>query len=227
MGMRGRCALADRRLLLVDVQRVFGEVLRLRLEPMGCHIRTAQTIAEARVELRTDPPDLILAAHDLDRGDTALDLLAALTCQGVRPSVLVMSDSGEARDVVNALDRGASGWVLKDDSVIELVDACVSALAGETYLSHGIVRPVIEHLLRRHHEQTFVSGLSNREREVLECLVAGMDRQQVAARLYLSPNTVRTHIQNLLRAADVHSVIALVAAAREAGVVSPEPIRLT
>jgi DNA-binding NarL/FixJ family response regulator len=218
-----RSTLAGRRLLLVDVQLVFGEVLRLRLEPMGCHIRTVQTIDRARVELRADPPDLILAADELDRGANGLDLLTDLVDTDAHTRLLVMSEAGEARDVVNALDHGAAGWLLKEDSVIELVDACVSTLAGETYLSHGIVRPVIEHLLRCRHEETFVSALSDREREVLGCLVAGLDRQQVAARLYVSPNTVRTHIQNLLRAADVHSTIALVSAARAAGVETPSP----
>jgi DNA-binding NarL/FixJ family response regulator len=221
MTQRGRGALAHRRLLLVDRQQVFAEVLRLRLEPMGCQVTIARSIAEARGALTRESADLVLAAQELDDG-AAVDLLDDRTGSGGSPALLVMAEDGEPREVIDAVRRGADGWVLKDDGVSELVDACVGTLAGEMYLSHGIVRQVVERLLLGDQEHTFVSTLSDREREVLGCLVAGMDRQRVAARLFLSPNTVRTHIQNLLRAADVHSTVALVAAAREAGVVGPD-----
>lgn len=218
MAAGGRRALARRHLLLVDPQRVFIDVLRLRLEPMGCTVDAAYGLAEARALLPRTRPDLVVAAAGLGDGG-ALELLDDLQRLTPPPEMVVMSDTGEPATVTQALDRGVLGWVLKDDSVTELVGACVGALAGEMYLSHGIVRPVVEHLLHeRQKPDTFVAGLSGREREVLACLVAGLDRRQVAARLYLSPNTVRTHIQKLLRAADVHSTIALVAAAREAGV---------
>ncbi|MGZ4536411.1 MAG: response regulator transcription factor, partial [Nocardioidaceae bacterium] len=71
-------------------------------------------------------------------------------------------------------------------------------------------------------EPSFVDDLSPRELEVLQLLVAGLSRAEVAERLVVSPNTVRTHVQNLLKAADVHSTLALVAVAREAGVEAPQ-----
>ena len=68
---------------------------------------------------------------------------------------------------------------------------------------------------KRAERRDFVSDLSPREYEVLRCLVAGMTKKEVAQRLFLSVNTVRTHVQHLLRAADVHTTLALVTAARE------------
>jgi len=60
--------------------------------------------------------------------------------------------------------------------------------------------------------------LSPRELEVLRHLVAGLSRDEIAGRMFVSPHTVRTHVQHLLRRAEVHSTVALVARAREAGV---------
>ena len=91
-------------------------------------------------------------------------------------------------------------------------------------LSPTAVEPIVVRLLDSIRAETragrkdFVSALSPREYEVLRCLVAGMSKKEIAQRLYLSVNTVRTHVQHLLYAADEHSTIALVAAARELNV---------
>lgn len=211
-------ALEHRHLLLTDEQRVFVDVLSLRLRDFGCDVDAAYSAAEAGVKLNSAVPDLVLAGQDLGDGQLA-DLLDMLHRLPHPPPLLVMAESGDPADVVPALELGAAGWILKDDSLPELIDACVAALSGELYLSRTLFTPVIRSLLHVHQQpETFVTTLTPREREVLQCLVAGLDRRQIAARLFLSPNTVRTHIQKLLRAADVHSTVALVAAAREAGV---------
>jgi DNA-binding NarL/FixJ family response regulator len=90
------------------------------------------------------------------------------------------------------------------------------------YLPPTMVKPVVRQLLSEARGPqpgpSFVDDLSQRELEVLRCLVSGMTRREIAARLYLSVNTVRTHVQRLLRRADQHSTMALVATARDLGV---------
>jgi two-component system nitrate/nitrite response regulator NarL len=98
------------------------------------------------------------------------------------------------------------------------------------YLYPPSVEPVIRRLLDErgaNRAPTFVDDLSTRELEVLRCLIAGMTRAEVAQRLFISPNTVRTHVQHLLSRARVHSTVALVAAARSAGVGSVDDPRLS
>jgi len=86
-------------------------------------------------------------------------------------------------------------------------------------------------LLRDHGanaQPSLLDDVTSRELEVLRCLVAGMNRAEVASRLFLSTNTVRTHVQSLLRRADVHSTLTLAAVARDLGVTGidePEPGR--
>ncbi|CAM5719139.1 Response regulator transcription factor OS=Streptomyces microflavus OX=1919 GN=G3I39_28055 PE=4 SV=1 [Streptomyces microflavus] len=69
-----------------------------------------------------------------------------------------------------------------------------------------------------------MESLTPREREVLRCMVAGLGRKAVAERLFLSPHTVRTHMQNVLGKLGVHSTLAAVALARRAGVGPAEPV---
>jgi DNA-binding NarL/FixJ family response regulator len=70
----------------------------------------------------------------------------------------------------------------------------------------------------RNEHETLVGALTPREREVLQCMVSGMTRSSIAQHLFLSPNTVRTHMQNVLGKLGVHSTLAAVAVARRAGI---------
>ena len=134
----------------------------------------------------------------------------------------MVSGSSMPSEVADAFARGARGWVSKRGPVEDVLDAVVAVRGGEKYLAPIAVTPVMDYLVNRAAAPppapTFVDALTMREREVLECLVSGMSRHAVASRLFISTNTVRTHIQSLLRAADVHSTLALTVAAREAGV---------
>ena len=76
----------------------------------------------------------------------------------------------------------------------------------------------------RTESERLVDTLTPREKQILRCMVAGLGRQAVAERLYLSPHTVRTHMQNVLGKLGVHSTLAAVAVARRAGVSPAEPV---
>ena len=82
----------------------------------------------------------------------------------------------------------------------------------------GVLRELTAARKHRTESERLVESLTPREREVLRCMVAGLGRKAVAERLYLSPHTVRTHMQNVLGKLGVHSTLAAVALARRAGV---------
>jgi DNA-binding NarL/FixJ family response regulator len=152
-------------------------------------------------------------------------LLSELYSRPLEHPVVVLSTIADSRTVVAALESGVRGWVNTDASFATLWSAVREVLAGRMVLSSTVVEPLVTRLLealRRDrsltHRPDFVAQLSPREMEVLRCLVAGMNKQEIAARLFVSVNTVRTHVQHLLRHADEHTTLALVAAARELGV---------
>uniref|UniRef100_UPI0015F0DE0A response regulator transcription factor n=1 Tax=Streptomyces sp. WELS2 TaxID=2749435 RepID=UPI0015F0DE0A len=128
----------------------------------------------------------------------------------------------EQRRAALALQAGASGWVAKDSSLSRLLTVIRGVLRDETHLPPALLTGVLKELTaaRRHRTESerLVESLTPREREVLRCMVAGLGRKAVAERLFLSPHTVRTHMQNVLGKLGVHSTLAAVALARRAGV---------
>ncbi|GHB05650.1 MULTISPECIES: response regulator transcription factor [Streptomyces] len=142
------------------------------------------------------------------------------THPGVRTVVLAEKD--DPRRAALALQAGASGWVAKDSSLSRLLTVIRGVLRDETHLPPALLTGVLRELTtaRKHRTESerLVESLTPREREVLRCMVAGLGRKAVAERLYLSPHTVRTHMQNVLGKLGVHSTLAAVALARRAGV---------
>ncbi|MFJ1897486.1 MULTISPECIES: LuxR C-terminal-related transcriptional regulator [unclassified Streptomyces] len=148
-----------------------------------------------------------------------------------RPSVrtVVLAEKDDPRRAALALQAGACGWVAKDCSLQRLLAVIRGVLRDETHLPPALLTGVLRELLadRKHRSESeqLVESLTPREREVLRCMVAGLGRKAVAERLFLSPHTVRTHMQNVLGKLGVHSTLAAVALARRAGVgpADPEP----
>jgi DNA-binding NarL/FixJ family response regulator len=147
---------------------------------------------------------------------------------GVRSVVLAARD--DPRRAAAALQAGASGWLAKDCSLSRLLLVIRGVLRDETHLPPALLTGVLRELTtaRKHRTESerLVESLTPREREVLRCMVAGLGRKAVAERLFLSPHTVRTHMQNVLGKLGVHSTLAAVALARRAGVgpVDLEPV---
>ncbi|MEU5022856.1 response regulator transcription factor [Streptomyces milbemycinicus] len=142
------------------------------------------------------------------------------TQPGVRTVVLAERD--DPRRAAAALQAGACGWVAKDCSLSRLLAVIRGVLRDETHLPPALLTGVLREMTaaRKHRTESerLVESLTPREREVLRCMVAGLGRKAVAERLYLSPHTVRTHMQNVLGKLGVHSTLAAVALARRAGV---------
>ncbi|MEE1842957.1 MULTISPECIES: response regulator transcription factor [unclassified Streptomyces] len=141
-----------------------------------------------------------------------------------RPSVrtVVLAEKDDPRRAALALQAGASGWVAKDCSLQRLLAVIRGVLRDETHLPPALLTGVLRELTaaRKHRTESerLVEALTPREREVLRCMVAGLGRKAVAERLFLSPHTVRTHMQNVLGKLGVHSTLAAVALARRAGI---------
>ena len=135
---------------------------------------------------------------------------------------VVLAEKDDTRRAALALQAGASGWVAKDCSLQRLLAVIRGVLRDETHLPPALLTGVLRELTaaRKHRTESerLVESLTPREREVLRCMVAGLGRKAVAERLYLSPHTVRTHMQNVLGKLGVHSTLAAVALARRAGV---------
>jgi DNA-binding NarL/FixJ family response regulator len=157
-----------------------------------------------------------------------ISLVAGVRSGQLAVRTVVLAEKDDPRRAALALQAGASGWVAKDCSLQRLLAVIRGVLRDETHLPPALLTGVLRELTadRKHRtdSERLVESLTPREREVLRCMVAGLGRKAVAERLFLSPHTVRTHMQNVLGKLGVHSTLAAVALARRAGV---GPVDLT
>ncbi|MFD0315497.1 LuxR C-terminal-related transcriptional regulator [Streptomyces flavalbus] len=235
------------RVLVVDDHRIFAESLAAALaaEPdvdvsaAGSGPAALRSLERAAAEGRRF--DVLLV--DADLGGTVpgvrpaavpvreggedglvdgLSLVAGVRSAQPGVRIVVLAERDDARRAALALQAGASGWVAKDCSLSRLLTVIRGVLRDETHLPPALLTGVLRELTaaRKHRTESerLVESLTPREREVLRCMVAGLGRKAVAERLYLSPHTVRTHMQNVLGKLGVHSTLAAVALARRAGV---------
>jgi DNA-binding NarL/FixJ family response regulator len=193
--------LGEVRILVVDDHRTFAEALasRLRAEP-GFGVAATTTIDGARRLIDERRPDVVLLDVDLDGRD------------GIRFAAEIRAGHADVRIVM----------VTAGEEEKRVAEAVRGVLRDETHIPPRLLTYVLSDLMaaeqERNEHETLVGALTPREREVLQCMVSGMTRASIAQHLFLSPNTVRTHMQNVLGKLGVHSTLAAVAVARRAGI---------
>jgi DNA-binding NarL/FixJ family response regulator len=138
--------------------------------------------------------------------------------------VLVLTTFDLDEYVYAALRAGASGFLLKDAGPGELLRAIRTVAAGEALLAPSVTRRLIAEFVTRpdpHTPPAQLAELTEREREILRLVAAGLSNADIASRLVISPLTVETHVGRILAKLDCHDRAQLVALAYETGLVTP------
>ncbi len=135
--------------------------------------------------------------------------------------ILILSMHANEQYVHQALQAGASGYLLKDAATEELELAIQAALKGQTYLSPRISRRLVEDYLKQG-EGNPADQLTPRQREILQLIAEGRSTRAIAERLHVSVKTVETHRAQLMDRLDIHDVPGLVRFAIRTGVISAE-----
>jgi DNA-binding NarL/FixJ family response regulator len=138
--------------------------------------------------------------------------------------VLVLTTFDLDEYVYTALRSGASGFLLKDTPRRELLHAIEVIAAGDALLSPRITRRLIaEFAARRDPGQPppGIAELTDREHEILRLIARGLNNDEIAGRLVISPLTAKSHVRNILRKLDCHDRAGLVAIAYESGLITP------
>ena len=137
--------------------------------------------------------------------------------------VLILSMHAEEAYVVQGLQAGAKGYLLKDSADVDLVHAVAAVAAGKSFFSPAVASVMLDDYVRHLAEKGVVDRyqlLSEREREVLQLVAEGRSNKEAAEVLGLSPATVETHRSNILQKLDVHNTAELVLFAVRRGVIS-------
>jgi DNA-binding NarL/FixJ family response regulator len=207
------------RVLLVDGKALFRHSVQqvLDLEP-DLHVvaETGDPAVVADDAARTKP-DIALLDADLVRSELG-SLVREIRAAAPMCKVLVITSSDEMGPLVDALEAGASGYLTKDASIWDLLDATRNVGRGEVAIPPKMVSSLLSVLVGqravRGETRDRLSKLTKREREVLALLGDGYDKDAIAAALVISPQTARTHVQNILSKLDLHSQLEAAAFAR-------------
>nr|WP_275994469.1 response regulator transcription factor [Argonema antarcticum] len=169
---------------------------------------------EAALKLK---PDLVV----MDIGLPRLDGIAAtqrIKAELPDVRVVMLTSHTTETEIIAALSSGADAYCIKGASVSSLLAAIAAATVGATYLDPQIARKVIDHL-KPPTPTGNVANLSQRELEVLKLMVEGYSNPQIASSLYLSPNTIKTHVRGIMNKLSVDDRVQAAVVALRSGLV--------
>jgi len=177
-------------------------------------VAEAATPEEAVQAAERENPDVVLMDLQFGAGEasTGADATRRIRALDAAPYVLVLTNYDSDADILGAVEAGASGYLLKDAPPHQLIAAVRAAAAGESALA-----PVIASRLLSRMRAPQVS-LSAREMEVLELVARGKSNTGVAADLFVSETTVKSHLAHIFSKLNVTSRTAAVSAARDRGI---------
>jgi DNA-binding NarL/FixJ family response regulator len=205
------------RLLIVDDHPVVRDGLRgiFAAEPGFEVVGQAADGADAVLQAARLSPDVVLMDLRMPRMG-GVDAIRRMTERGVTARVLVLTTYDTERDVLAAIEAGATGYLLKDAPPEDLLRAVAATARGEAVLSPAVATQLMGRVRRPGDEP-----LSPRELEVLELVARGFTNRRVAEQLFISEATVKTHLLHIYDKLGVNDRAAAVAAGFERGVLRP------
>jgi Response regulator containing a CheY-like receiver domain and an HTH DNA-binding domain len=211
------------RVVIADDQPLMRAGFRAVLEAAGDMVVVAEagTGEEAILAAAEHTPDVVLMDIRMP-GINGIEATRRLP----RQRVLILTTFGLDEYIIDALRAGASGFMLKDAPTQELVRAVRSVAAGDAVLSPTVTRQLLDQVARRlpaavsRTPEALVS-LTEREREVLRMLAAGLSNAEIAGALVVSDATVKTHVSNLLGKLGLRDRVQAVIYAYETGLITP------
>jgi DNA-binding NarL/FixJ family response regulator len=203
--------MADKlRVVIVDDHPLFREGVAgvLLNEPDIDVVAQGSTAAEA-VQFVTDLlPDIILLDIAMPGGGVQAARQIAATCPITK--IVMLTASEDEEDVTSALKAGARAYILKGVPARELVHIIRSVWAGEVYVTPALAVSLLSEMTKPAateplHLAGAFANLTDREREILERVAAGLSNKEIGAQLYLSEKTIKHYMTNILQKLQVHN----------------------
>lgn len=212
------------RVLLVDDHQLVTDALSrlLRREPDMEVVGIASTVQEAR-DLARDPLDVVLMDYRLPDG-TGADATRAIKTRWPATRVVMLTGLDDDDTVLESIQAGADGYLTKGRAVEEVVSAVRAANAGETLLPRSVILAIARRVAEAHDRGAArepVEPLTPRELEILRALTEGLSSAEICKQLSIAPNTIRSHLQNIMGKLHVHSKLEAVAFALRHRLVEP------
>lgn len=207
-------------LLICDDHRTLTDALSMVVErdPELSLVAPAVHDADRAVELcQEHRPDVVLMDVEFKVGMSGIAATRRIKEVSPTTKVVIMTAHDDERLLVEAVEAGASGFLGKDEPADEVLAAAKAAAEGEVLIDPSTLARILHQVTREREEQREVLArfaiLSQREREILRHVAEGKRNDDIAATLFISPQTVQTHVRNVLGKLEVHSKLEAVALA--------------
>jgi two-component system nitrate/nitrite response regulator NarL len=196
------------RVMLIDDHALFRIGLLELLERRGIEVIAVGNCLQGIELVADEQPDVVLL--DMRMPDmTGIEVLIQLRKAQNKMPISMLTTSREEKDVIDALQNGAQGYLLKDMEPDELIDALREIVQGNTVVAKeltGILAKAVQGDMHSSDPQTSIlDDLTPREREILCHLADGQSNKVIARNLGISDGTVKLHVKAILRKLDVHS----------------------
>ncbi|HTF11646.1 MAG TPA: response regulator transcription factor [Asanoa sp.] len=196
----------------------------LATQPDITVVGTAADGAEAVRVCAATAPDVVLMDVRMP-GVDGIEATRLLTASPAHPRVLILTTFDLDEYVYDAIRAGASGFLLKDVRAESLFDAVRVVAAGEALLAPTVTRRLISEFVRQHRpsapDPAALAALTPRETQVLRLVAEGLSNPEIAARLVVTEETVKTHVSRMLTKLGLRDRTQAVVAAYETGLVVP------
>src|SRR5215475_11899303 len=173
-------------------------------------IGSASSGDEALVMVQQDMPDILLLDLRMP-GMNGIDTLHALKEMKASARVIILTSFETDENIYRAVQAGAQGYLLKDTSQHQMLEAIATVQLGKRYIPNQIAARLAERMLR--------SNLTARESEILEMLAKGLTNKQIGSALTISENTVRNHVNSIMEKLEVSDRTEAVAVAIQQGII--------
>ncbi|MGH8125662.1 MAG: response regulator [Rhodanobacteraceae bacterium] len=208
---------------LVDDQNLVRQGIRSLLE-LSSEIQVVAECQDGVSALETIPktkPDVVLLDMRMP-GKSGLDVLNTFAAQGAVPPTIILTTFDDDQLVLAGLRAGARGYLLKDVSLEQLVDAIKTVAAGGSLIAPVVTQRLLAGVGRIHNEFTSLGQpdpLTDRETEILRLMSGGYSNKEIANSLRVAEGTVKNHVSNILSKLGVRDRTRAVLKALELGIV--------
>ena len=187
------------KVMLVDDHALIREGIKQLLEFDGSIdvIEQASDGAECLEKLQHVLPDINMPNVN------GIEVLEEIKKKNIPVKVLMLTVHSEVEYLVQAVDIGANGYILKDSGSEELKKAIQSVMEGDSYIQPSLIPSLNSRLVNRDIDKEKIAALTKREMEILTQIAGGMFNKEIAMNLNISERTVKNHISNIFKKIDV------------------------
>lgn len=210
--------------VLADDHSVVRDGVHAVIEKLDPSIRIIGEAANGRelLSLAEATPADVYVVDVAMPGLNGIETLERLLRQNPRSKVIVLSMYADKILVEKAMKKGARGYILKDGTSEEIVNAIHEVYRGRFYLSPGIAGYLVQGFLNGGapgEETNLESSLTSRQREILQLICEGLTERDIAGQLNLSPHTIHVHKNNIMKKLNIHTKAGLIKHAIKEGIV--------